>query len=61
MEGPWESGTYILGFGITLKIRFYGFVLFVELSKVGNKVFDDVGMGERVDSRLVRGVSGNTA
>lgn len=50
--------TYVFGFGIALEIRFNGFVLFVKLSKVGDKIFDHVGMGERINSCLLGGVGG---
>ena len=48
--GEKESKTYIFGFGLTLEIRFDGFVLFVELGEVRDEVFDDIGVREGVDA-----------
>ena len=45
----------------TLEEGFDGFVLFVELGEVGDEVFDDVGVGERVDAGLVGGVGWDAA
>jgi hypothetical protein len=36
--------TYVFGFGLTLEVRFDGFVLFVELGQVWDEVFYDVGV-----------------
>ena len=53
--------TYVFGFGVALKKRFDGFVLFVELSQIGDEVFDDVGVGEGIDSRFLGGTCRDTA
>ena len=53
--------TYVFGLGFALEVGFYGFVLFVELSEVGNEVFDDVGVGKRVDASLVGCIWGDAA
>ncbi len=37
--------TYVWAWCVALEEGLNGFVLFVELSKIGDKVFDDVGMG----------------
>lgn len=37
--------TYVWAFGVALEEGFYGFVLFVELGKIGNEIFDDIGVG----------------
>ena len=46
---------------VPLEVGFDGFVLLVELREVGDEVFDDVGVGERVDARFVLGVGGDAA
>ena len=53
--------TYIFRLSFALKIRFDGFILLVELGQVGNEVFDDVGMRERIYARFVLGIGGNAA
>lgn len=37
--------TYIWAFGVALEERLDRFVLFVELSKIGDEIFDNVGVG----------------
>jgi hypothetical protein len=39
-----------------LQIWLDGFILLVELGEIGDDVFDDVGMGERVDLGFLLGV-----
>ena len=48
-----RGGVYIFGFGAALQVWFDRFVLFVELGQVWDEVFDDVGVGERVDAGFV--------
>ena len=65
-KGGWErkerkEETYVFRFGLALEVGFDGFVLFVELSQVRNKVFDDVGVWKRVDASFVFGVGWNAA
>lgn len=49
------------GFGVSLEVGLDGFVLLVEVSEVGDEVFDDVGVGQGVDARFVGSSSGNAA
>ena len=49
--------THVLSRGVPLEIRLDRLVLLVEQGQVGDKVLDDIGMGERVDLG-VRGVLG---
>jgi len=44
-----------------LEVGLDGFVLFVELGEVGDDVFDDVGVGERVDLGFLLGVGWDAA
>jgi hypothetical protein len=44
-----------------LQIGFDGFVLLVELGEIGDDVFDDVGVGERVDLGFLLGVGWDSA
>ena len=44
-----------------LQVGFDGFVLLVELSEIGDNVFHDVGVGERVDLGLLLGVGWDAA
>ena len=44
-----------------LKIGLDGFVLLVELGQVGDDVFDDVGVGQRVDFGFLLGVGWDAA
>ena len=37
--------TYIWAWGVALEEGLDGFVLFVELGKIGDEIFDDVGVG----------------
>ena len=37
--------TYIWAWGVALEEGLDGFVLFIELGKIGDEIFDDVGMG----------------
>lgn len=53
--------TYILRYGIALKVRLDGLVLLVELGQVGHKILDNVCVRKRVDARLLLGLSGNAA
>ena len=63
MEGGKEGGreTYVFRFSLALEVRLDGFILFVELSEVRDKIFDDVGMWQRVDACFVFGVRRDTA
>ena len=49
------------GFGFALQVGLDGFVLFVELSEIGDEVFDDIGMGKGVDAGFLGGLGGDTA
>jgi len=49
------------GFGISLEVGLDGFVLLVEVSEVGDEVFNNVGVGEGVDAGFVGSFSGNAA
>lgn len=51
----------ILGLGVTLQVRLDGLVLLVEVGQIGDQVLDDIGVRQRVDTRLLLGVGGNTA
>jgi len=44
-----------------LQIWLDGFILLVELGEIGDDVFDDVGMGERVDLGFLLGVGWDSA
>ena len=44
-----------------LQVRLDGFVLLVELCEVGDDVFYDVGVGQRVDFRFLLCVGGDAA
>jgi hypothetical protein len=44
-----------------LQIGLNGFILLVELGEIGDDVFDDVGVGERVDLGLLLGVGWDSA
>lgn len=44
-----------------LEVGLDGFVLFVEVGEIGDDVFYDVGVGERVDFAFFLGVCGNSA
>lgn len=48
--------TYIFGLGLALEVWLDGFVLLIELGQVRDKIFDDVGVGQRVDAGFVGGV-----
>ena len=37
--------TYVWAFGVALEEGLDRFILFVELGKIGDEVFDDVGVG----------------
>ena len=39
-----------------MEVGLDGFVLFVEVSQIGNEVFDYVGVGKRIDAGFVRSV-----
>ena len=52
--------THVLSGGVPLEIRLDRLVLLVEQGQVGDKVLDDIGMGERVDLG-VRGVLGGNS
>ncbi len=49
------------GFGISLEVGLDGFVLLVEVSEIGDEVFNNVGVGEGVDAGFVGSFSGNAA
>lgn len=51
----------ILGFCLALEEGFDGFVLFVELGQVGDKIFDDVGVRKGVDAGFMLGICWDTA
>ena len=53
--------TYVFRHGVALEVGLDGLVLLVELGQVGHEVLDDVGVRERVDARLLLGLSGNAA
>ena len=44
-----------------MQVGLDGFVLLVEVGEVGDEVFDDIGVGQRVDARLLSGVGWYTA
>ena len=44
-----------------LQVRFDGFVLLIELGKIGNDVLNNVGVWERVDLGFLLGVGWNAA
>lgn len=54
-------GAYIWWWRVSLEIRFDGFVLFVEVRKIGYEIFDDVGVRERINARFLCGVGRDTA
>jgi len=59
---PWGGNiTYVLRYSVALEVGLDGLVLLVELGQVGHEVLDDVGVRERVDARLLLGLSGNAA
>lgn len=49
------------GLGVALQVWLDGFVLLVEVSEVGDEVFDDVGVGEGIDAGLFSRVGWNAA
>lgn len=49
------------GFRVSLEVGLDGFVLLVEVSEVGDEVFNNVGVGEGVDAGFVGSFSGNAA
>lgn len=54
-------GAYVGRRGVALQERLDGFVLLVELGEVGHEIFDDVGVGQRIDAGFVFCVGGDAA
>ena len=55
------TNTYVGGGSVALQERLDGLVLLVELSEIGNKILDDVGVREGVDAAGLLLLSGDTA